>query len=85
MSLEKLKNETMRKTAEDEIDDILDAQSTRTDDDAATDIDKAMAPASFARTYAMQAPFQPGRITDLSFTINYNQSYLSFQFIVILT
>lgn len=64
VSLEKLKNETMRKTAEDEIDDILDAQSTRTgrddDDDAATDIDKATATTAYARTYAMQAPFQPG-------------------------
>lgn len=64
VSLEKLKNETMRKTVEDEIDDILDAQSTRTgrddDDDAATDISKAVATASYARTYAMQAPFQPG-------------------------
>lgn len=62
VSLEKLKNETMRKTAEDEIDDILDAQSTRTgrDDDDAADIDKVMATTSYARTYAMQPPFQPG-------------------------
>lgn len=63
VSLEKLKNETMRRTAEDEIDDILDAQSSRMgrddDDDASTDAMKIAAiPA--ARTYAMQAPFQPG-------------------------
>lgn len=64
VSLEKLKNETMRRTAEDEIDDILDAHSVRSgrddDDDGATDIGKAVATTAYARTYAMQAPFQPG-------------------------
>lgn len=54
----------MRKTVEDEIDDILEAHSTKTgrddDDDMVTDIDKATATTSYARTYAMQVPFQPG-------------------------
>lgn len=61
VSLEKLKNETMRKTANDEIDDILDAQSTRSghnDDDAASDIQKATTP--YLRSYSMQTAFQPG-------------------------
>lgn len=55
VSLEKLKNETMRPTMKDEIDDILENGSVKSvDSDRHTDKD-----AGHYKTYPLQPPFQP--------------------------
>lgn len=58
VSLEKLKNETMGKTVEQEIDDILDGNSV-TDDDDRKDVQSDIG-LPHVKTYPLQAPFQPG-------------------------
>lgn len=61
VSLEKLKNETMGKTVEQELDEILDGQSVRTEaNDDKDDIDDRSEAGTVFKSYAMQPPFQPG-------------------------
>lgn len=66
VSLEKLKNETMKRTVDDEIDEFLESASTKTgptnldddDDDAKNDGRSSLA-GHYAKMYQLQAPFQP--------------------------
>lgn len=68
VSLEKLKNETMKKTIDDEIDEFLEGSSLKTgpgndDDDDDKNDGRSTATGNYgnyARTYDMQPPFQPG-------------------------
>lgn len=56
VSLEKLKNETIGKTIDDEIDEILDGHSVKTDEDT---LDKQSIIMANMKKYSLQAPFQP--------------------------
>lgn len=58
VSLEKLKNETMRQKLDDDLDDILERASIKSsiaDDGQESIVDKRL-----VKSYPMQAPFQPG-------------------------
>lgn len=62
VSLEKLKNETMKKTIDDEIDEFLDAASIGTDQ-ANEDVSKSdgrVTALGYGKVYDLQPPFQPG-------------------------
>lgn len=63
VSLERLKNETMKGTNVDEIDDVLDAMSTKSgfpeNDDAKSD-GRSTAMGNYVKTFQPQPPFQPG-------------------------
>lgn len=63
VSLEKLKNETMKGTNVDEIDDVLDAMSSKSGfpeiDDAKSD-GRSTAMGNYVKTFQSQPPFQPG-------------------------
>lgn len=64
VSLEKLKNETMKKTIHDEIDEFLEGNSVKTganddDDDDAGHDGRSTATGNYAKTYDQQPPFQP--------------------------
>lgn len=51
----------MQKTAEEEIDELLDAHSLKTgDNDDVESVTQSAVPAAYAKTYTMQPPFQPG-------------------------
>lgn len=61
--MEKLKNETLKITNNDEIDDLLDGMSTRSglpDNDDAKSDGRSTAMGNYVKTYQLQAPFQPG-------------------------
>lgn len=63
VSLEKLKNETMKVSNGDEIDDILDGMSTKSgfpDNDDAKSDGRSTAMGNYVKTYQLQPPFQPG-------------------------
>lgn len=63
VSLEKLKNETMGKTIDDELDELLDTGSTKTGptemDDDRND-GRSTAVGHYTKTYELQLPFQAG-------------------------
>lgn len=65
VSLEKLKNETMKKTVDDEIDEILDRASTKASQSVYDDEDgkhngRRSAANSFSKVFHAQTPFQSG-------------------------
>lgn len=66
MSLEKLKNETMKRTVDDEIDEFLESASIKTgptdrdDDDDGKNDGRSTATGHYTKTYDLQATFQPG-------------------------
>lgn len=63
VSLEKLKNETTKKTVDDEIDEFLEGASIKTgtnrDDDDIKSDGRSTAVGHYAKTYDLQPPFQP--------------------------
>lgn len=63
VSLEKLKNETMGKTVEQEIDEMLDGNSNKTGIDDDKDDRSEIGP--ITKSYPMQPPFQPGATSKL--------------------